>query len=263
MLTHSVATSRTMTGKNGIKAVDRSFRIVESLTELNGAGVSELARAVDLPKSTVYNHLNTLERAEYVVREDGEYRTGLKYLQISESARNQHDLYRIARPEIDKLGERSGEISALMTEEHGRGVFIYRSSGSEAARIDTCVGDRVPIHCTALGKAIFAFLPDERREAILEEHGLPAVNHNTITDPSVLAEELDAIRAEKIAYDDEERLNGLRSVAAPILDGGDAVIGSISIAGPTHRMQGERFRSELPKLVLGTANVIELNLQHS
>lgn len=252
-----------MTGENGIQAVDRAFDIVESVTELNGAGVSELARHVGLPKSTVHNHLNTLERAEYVVREDGEYRTGLKFLQISESARLQHDLYQVARPEVDQVVEKTGEISALMTEEHGRGVFIYRNRGSEAARIDTCVGDRVPIHCTALGKAILAFLPGQRRREIIDRRGLPAVNHNTITDRDVLAQELETIRDEKIAYDDEERLNGLRSVAAPILDGSGSVIGSISIAGPTHRMQGDRFRTELPEIVLGTANVIELNLQHS
>lgn len=252
-----------MTGENGIQAVDRAFDIVESVTELNRAGVSELARHVGLPKSTVHNHLNTLERAEYVVREDGEYRTGLKFLQISESARLQHDLYQVARPEVDQVVEKTGEISALMTEEHGRGVFIYRNRGSEAARIDTCVGDRVPIHCTALGKAILAFLPGQRRREIIDRRGLPAVNHNTITDRDVLAQELETIRDEKIAYDDEERLNGLRSVAAPILDGSGSVIGSISIAGPTHRMQGDRFRTELPEIVLGTANVIELNLQHS
>ncbi|RQH01417.1 IclR family transcriptional regulator [Natrarchaeobius oligotrophus] len=247
----------------GIQAVDRAFDIVETLTELDGAGVSELGRHLELPKSTVHNHLQTLERNEYVVRQDGEYRAGLKFLRVSETARNQHELYQIARSEVDHLAEKTGEISALMIEEHGRGVFVYRSRGSEAARIDTCVGDRVPIHCTALGKAILAFLPPERRDEIVDRHGLEAVSPNTITDREVLAEELEAIRDRKIASDDEERLSGLRSVAAPILDGSNAVIGSISVAGPTHRMRGERFETELPEMVLGIANVIELNIQHT
>ncbi|TYT62720.1 IclR family transcriptional regulator [Natrialba swarupiae] len=247
----------------GIQAVDRAFDIVEALNELDGAGVSELARHVELPKSTVHNHLDTLERAEYVVRENGTYRTSLKFLQISETARNQHALYEVGRSEVEHLAEKTGEISALMTEEHGRGVFVYRSRGSEAARIDTCIGDRVPIHCTALGKAILAFLPDDRRAAIIDQHELPAVNHNTITDRGRLEEDLETVRERKIAYDDEERLNGLRSVAAPILDGTDSVIGSISVAGPTHRMKGERFETELPETVLGIANVIELNIQHT
>ncbi len=247
---------------NGIQAVDRAFDIVESLNELGGAGVSELARDVGLPKSTVHNHLTTLERAEYVVHQGDEYRVSLKFLSVSETARSQHRLYEVARSEVDQLAEQTGEISAVMAEEHGRGVFIYRSRGSDAARIDTCIGDRVPIHCTALGKAILAFLPEARRTEIIDRRGLPAVNSNTITDRDRLLAELEEIREHKIATDDEERLNGLRSVAAPVLDGSGSVIGSISVAGPTHRMQGERFETELPETVLGVANVIELNIQY-
>lgn len=248
---------------NGIRTVDRTFDIVETLTQLDGAGVSELARRVELPKSTVYNHLRTLERAEYVVRRGDEYRVGLKFLQLGERARSQHDLYQVARTEVDRLAEKTGEISGLMVEEHGYGVFVYRGRGAEAAHIDTLVGDRVPLHCTALGKAILAYLLDSRREAIVDRHGLPAITERTITDRESLAAELDDVRERKIAFDDEERLDGLRSVAAPILDGADVVIGAISVAGPTHRMRGDRFRHELPETILGTANVIELNIQHS
>ena len=250
-------------GFDGIRSVDRAFDVVETLNALDGGGVSELARETGLPKSTVHNHLTTLERAEYVVHRGGEYRVGLKFLQISETVRNQHRIYEVARSEVDQLADRTGEISALMVEEHGRGVFVHRGRGAEAARIDTCVGDRVPIHCTALGKSILAFLPSERRNAIIDRHGLPAITANTITDRDTLDAELAEIREERIASDDEERLNGLRSVAAPILDGDGSVIASISVAGPTHRMRGERFETKLPERVLGVANVIELNIQHA
>lgn len=249
--------------KPRIQAIDRTFSIVETLNELDGAGVSELAERVDLPKSTVYNHLVTLEQTEYVVRDGDEYRAGLKFLQIGEQSRMHHRLYEVARPEVDKLAEKTGEISGLMTEEHGRGVFVYRGRGAEAARIDSFVGDRVPLHCTALGKAILAYLPAGQRETIVDRHGLPAITENTITDRDRLLDELATVREEKIAFDDEERLNGLRCVAAPILGEEDDVIGSISVAGPTHRMRGDRFREELPETALGVANVIELNLQHS
>lgn len=254
-----------MTGHppKGIQAIDRAFDIVEALNELEGAGVTELARHVGLPKSTVYNHLATLERSGYVVRRDGTYRTGLKFLEAGELARDQHELYTIGRPEVDKLAEKTGEIAGLMTEEHGDGVFIYRSRGSEAALIDTHVGDRVPLHCTALGKAILAFLPERRRASIVDDGELASFTPATVTDPAALADELEDVRARKIAFDDEERLNGLRSVAAPILDGSESVIGAISIAGPTHRLRGDHFRVELPELALGVANVIELNIQHS
>jgi len=131
-------------GTTGIQAIDRTFGIVEAMIELEGAGVTELANHVDLPKSTVHHHLLTLERAGYVVRENGEYRTGLKFLRAGERTRGQHALYQVAHPEVEKLAEKTDEISGLMVEEHGEGVFIYRDSGSEAAHIDTGIGDRVP-----------------------------------------------------------------------------------------------------------------------
>lgn len=251
------------TRSNGIQAIDRAFSIVETLNELEGAGVSELARAVELPKSTVHSHLNTLVNAEYVVKDGSTYRAGLKFLQAGERVRNQHVLYQVARPEVDNTVKKTGEISGLMTEEHGQGVFIYRARGDEAARIDTCIGDRVPLQCTALGKVILAYLPDARRDAIIDRHGLAAITENTITDRETLLDELDEVREKQVAFDDEERLNGLRSVAAPILDPQDQIIGSISIAGPTHRMRGSQFYEEFPETILGAANVIELNIQHA
>jgi len=246
----------------GIQAIDRTLEIVEAMIELEEAGVTELANHVDLPKSTVHHHLLTLERAGYVVRENGKYRTGLKFLRAGERTREQHALYQVAHPEVEKLAERTNEISGLMVEEHGEGVFIYRDSGSEAAHIDTSIGDRVPLHCTALGKAILAHLPADHRDDIIDHHGLTRIMKNTITDEDVLREQLKEIRERKIAFDDEERLNGLRSVAAPVFDATGQAIGSISVAGPTHRMQGADFYGELPETVLGIANVIELNIQH-
>lgn len=247
----------------GVNALFRAFRIVEALNELGGAGVSAIAREVDLPKSTVHNHLNTLEQAGYVVAEDGTYRPGLKFLYIGEAVRNEHTLYSVAQSQVDKLAATTGEISGLMVEEHGEGVFIHRGRGSEAAHIDTQIGDRIPLHCTALGKAILAFLPPEKRDQSIDRHGLPGFTPQTITDREQLYSELETVREQQVAFDDEERLPGLRSTAAPIFDGEQSVIGAISVAGPTHRMQGDRFRSELPEQVLGFANVIELNLQHS
>ncbi|WP_254533127.1 IclR family transcriptional regulator [Natrinema gelatinilyticum] len=246
----------------GIQATTRTFRIVEAVSELEEVGVTELAAHVELPKSTVHHHLMTLERAGYVVGEDGEYRPGLKFLQIGERARGQHALYQVARPEVKKLAEKTDELAGLMVEEHGEGVFIFRDGGSEAAHIDTGIGDRVPLHCTALGKVILAYLPDDRRDEIIDQHGLHAITENTITDREVLRDQLAEICDRQIAFDDEERLNGLRSVAAPVFDGTDRVIGSISVAGPMHRMQGTYFREELPEQILGVANVIELNIQY-
>jgi len=121
------------------------------------------------------------------------------------------------------------------------------------------VGDRKHLHCTGVGKAILASLPEERVETIIEERGLPAMTENTVTDREELLAELAEIRERGVAFDDEEILEGLRCVAVPVSNQEKGLLGAISVAGPTSRMKGEQFREELPELVTDTANVVQIN----
>jgi len=92
---------------------------------------------------------------------------------------------------------------------------------------------------------------------------LPALTENTITDREILFQELDQVAAEGIAYDDQERLDGLRSVAAPITDGDGRFLAAVSIAGPTSRVQDDRFQEEFPAKLSDVVKVIELDLTYS
>lgn len=246
-----------------VQATRTSLEIVEALVRLDGAGVTELSNGLDLPKSTVHNHLNTLRDIEYVVKNDGEYNVGLRFLKLGEYSRNRLKIYDIAQPEIDSLAEQTGELVNLSVEEYGRGVYLYLARGDDAVHLDTHAGMQVHLHCTALGKAILAYTPDERVEQILDTMGMPARTERTITDRDALYEDLDAIRERGYAYDRQERLNGLRCVAAPITTPEQVVVGAISISGPTSRMQGERFDTDIPDALRDTANVIELNMTYS
>lgn len=241
-----------------VGATETSLRIIDALRTLDGAGVTDLAEHLELPKSTVHNHLQTLRRNEYVTKQDSQYAVGLRFLQLGEYARDRRRIATIAPPEIDKLAEETREMANLLVEEHGRGVFLYRAKGADAVHMDTHAGKRVPLHTTGFGKSILAHLPEERVERILDRHGLPTVTPNTITDRERLLEELETVRERGYAYDDEERLEGLRCVAAPIVVDGD-VLGAVSVSGPKSRIRGEYYREELPSLVMSTANVIEIN----
>lgn len=247
-----------------VKTTETTLRIIDGLRELEGATVTELATHLDSSKSTVYNHVSTLKKNEYVTKdESGNYYLGCRFLELGESARDRHTVYGIAQPEVEKLAEQTGEISGLLVEEHGRGVFLYREKGESAVHIDTHTGKRVLLHTSALGKSILAFLDEERVEEIIDRHGLPAMTDSTITDRDQLFDELETIREEHIAFDDEERIRGLRSVASPILANTDEIIGSVSVAGPTTRIKGDRFREEIPEQVQNSANVIELNVSYT
>jgi DNA-binding IclR family transcriptional regulator len=245
-----------------IRAVDTTLRIIEALNESGTAGVTELARGLDEPKSTVYNHLDTLNRREYVVKDGDEYRLACRFLELGSTTRERHLVYRIARDEVTALAEGTGELAGLVIEEHCYGVFLHRAKGDQAVHVDTHVGKRIHLHGAALGKAILAFSPADHVREVVNRRGLPALTDHTITDEATLREELDRIRTEGVAFDNEERINGLRSVAGPLRTDGGQVLGSISVAGPTSRMRGDRFRSELPDRLRSAANVIELNITY-
>lgn len=250
-------------GTKSVKSVETALRVIEALGDRDGAGVTELATVLDQPNSTIHNHLKTLERNEYIVNENGRYRIGTRFLKLGARTRDHHPVYEVARPEVDRIAQETGELSGLVIEEHGRGVFLYRGKGEQAVHVDTYPGKRIYLHGAALGKAILAELPTARVDEIVDRHGLPALTENTITDADDLHAELDQIRQQGIAFDDEERLDGLRSVAAAVTRESGAVLGSISIAGPTSRLRDDRFRHDIPDVVRSAVNVINLNVTYS
>ena len=250
------------TAQNPVKSIEVMFTIVEALKDLDGAGVTELAEHLDVPKSTLHNYLATLEQEEYVVKNGTTYHVGIRFLDLGAYARDQIEMFEVAKPELEHLAGETGELANLLVEEHGNGSYLYRTRGEMAVQVKGHVGTRAPLHSTGLGKAILAYLPEERVETIIDEQGLPASTPETITDPEELFAELEAIRDRGFAFDDEERLRGLRCVAAPI-QSNDEVVGAISVSGPTKRLRDERFREELPQKLLEVQNVIELNLAYS
>lgn len=246
-----------------LQTVENAFDVVDALRRLEGARVTELAEELSMSKSTIHDHLSTLRSHDYVVKDGTEYDLGLGFFEVGEYARKRRKIYEIARPEVTNLAEETGEVANLMVEEHGRGVYLYRAHGENAVTLDTHTGTRRYLHNTALGKSMLAHLPDERVHDILDTHGMPQSTPHTITDREVLFEKLAEIRERGIAYCGQERVEGLQCVAAPILSTDDRVLGAISVAGPTTRIKGERFRTEIPELVTQAANVIEINVTYA
>ena len=249
--------------KYSVRAIERTFRILETLKRLESATLTEIAEEIDAPVSTVYNHLMTLERNEYVVKTDDEYRISYKFLEFGVYIRNRSRVYELARPQVRELAEETGEVATFMVEEHGRGVSLCREGGENAVRIDNFPGRRVELHCTGLGKAMLAYFSKDKVDSIIERHGLPRKTEYTITSEVELREELSEIRERGYAFDRQERHRGLRCVAAPVLSDDETVIGAISISAPTSRMEGERFTETIPEAVLGAKNVIEVNVTYS
>ncbi|MGA9401442.1 IclR family transcriptional regulator [Haladaptatus sp.] len=257
-------TDRTETGSSRtLKTVTRAFDVIQALEELNGAGVTELAEHLDMSKSAVYNHLATLRENKFVVQEGSTYSLSLQFLLLGEYVRNQNKLYSIGKEEIESLADETGEYAHLATEQHGLSVNLYKVRGAKAvgSNYQTSKLQKPDyLHFSATGKSILASLPAERVNGIIDRYGLVRKTKNTITDREELLAELEEIRERGYAYNDEEEIEGLKAIGAPVLDREDRVLGAVSVSGPTNRMNEAEYHDTMVEKVTNAANVIEVNI---
>lgn len=247
-------------GKEKLKTIERGFAVLEWIRENGGGEVAEIADALDASSSTVHRYLDTLASEGYLVKEEGAYHLSLNFLSLGEQARTRKDVYTNAEEYTEMLSEESGCRSSFIVEENGKGVYLYTSPGDHGVWTKSTIGKRVPLHVTAAGKSILAFLPDERRREIIDEHGLTRETDRSITDESALAEELERVRQNGYAFNDEEQIEGVIAVGAPVENPDGEVIGAFSVSGPANRLTEDWFREELPSIVLGMTSEFELRL---
>lgn len=251
-----------MDAKHPVRTTEKTLALVEELMAGGPRGVTELAAELEMGKSAVHNHLTTLRKHGYVVKDGEEYTLGLKFLEVGGHTRRSMELYQVAEPEVESLAADTGELANLLVEEQGLGVYLLRSKGEHAVDLDTYAGLRTNLHTTGLGKAILAYLPEARVEEIVDRHGLERKTPRSIGSREELFEELESVRERGYAVDDGERLEGLRCIATPIRSSTDEVLGAISVSAPASRVSDEELHGELSELVLSAANVIELNINY-
>ncbi|SHE75496.1 transcriptional regulator, IclR family [Caldanaerobius fijiensis DSM 17918] len=227
-----------------IQSLDRAIQILEVLgNNPSGMGVSELSRVVNLPKSTVHRILDTLLQKGYVEKnsEKEKYKLGLKIVELSNKILANMELRSEARPYLEELMNYVNEVVHLCVLRDGEMVYIDKVECPNPIRMYSQIGRRIPVHCTAVGKATLAFLPKDEVIRILEMKGMPRKTQNTITDLQQLLNHLEEVRRLGYAVDDIEHEEGIRCVAAPIFDGTGQVVAAISVAGPDFRITIERI----------------------
>lgn len=247
-----------------VKSVETACKIIETLREQNGATVSDIAHHLEKSAGTVHTHLATLKQFGYVVQEGNRYELGPEFLPMGEYVRHHSALYKAAKPQIDELAAATGESAHLIVEHHGRLYALYERFGSNAVGVEYHNRKRENplrhLHCTAAGKAILAHVPQEKFITIIDRNGLPPMTESTITKIDELVEELGEIRDRGVAFVDQEQIDGLRAVGAPVHDPNEKVVGAIAVSGPVSRLKNDRFREEFPENVLDAASVTEFNM---
>jgi len=245
----------------------RANRLIERLIELEMASVTALAKDLDMPTSSAYDYVSTLESLGYLTRmSDGRYRVSSRLLRLGNEVRHRYDVYTIAEPELSELAQETGEYAALMIEDGGLGVILSMKQGAKAAhvRIDrTYAGTRTRLNTTASGIAILSRLAEERTREIVEQFGLSAKTENTTVDPDELYDRLELVRERGYAIDDEERFEGMRGVGVPVVSEPDETVAAIAVYGPANRLTEDVLHGELSDRTLQVANVIQVSLTYS
>lgn len=248
-------------GGQTLQSVELACEIVGHLSGTGGTSVTDLARELDLPKSTAHVYLKTLCEAGYLHREAGSYRVSLRMLEDGAAVRRQFDVYDVAQPMVKRVSKETGEVASLGVEEGGERVLLYKSESEDAVYDDAPTGEFTNMHWTSLGKAILAHLPPADVDRVVDRHGLPAATGQTITERAELSNELERVRDRGYAVEDEEHRKNIRAVAVPI-HRGERVVGALSVSGPKTRFGDERIEGELLDALRDAVSVVELKLEH-
>jgi len=238
-----------------VSTTQTSFRIIETIRDNPGLGVSALARRVDLSKSAVHKHVSTLVEINYLVREGNEYYLSNRFLSLGNRARERLPL-NVAAKLVNDLAETTGHTTMYMVPENDRGVYTFCSSPHGETPDDISEGEVVPLHATAGGKAILSFYSKDRQDSIIQSTGLTQYTDKTITDERKLKRELQSIRDQRVAYDREEYLNGQQCVASPVIKSNGEPVAAVSVTGSTQRMSGKHLEVEVAGLVASAAKSV-------
>ncbi len=218
--------------------VAKAFAILDMLVSKGSAGLSlsEVSSSLQVSKSTAHRYLTTLEELEVVKRDDRDYfGLGPKLIELAAAFLNNHDLRNESVPFLERLSAQTQETVHLAVPFGNDVVYIAKVESPHSVRMASHIGARNPMHCTSLGKAILAHYPSDRVERSIHE-GLPGRTPHTLTSPEALRAELERVRGQGFAIDDQENEVGVRCAGAPIFDYTGKVIGAISVSGPASRL---------------------------
>jgi len=231
-------------------AIDKAISLLVAFGDRasTGLGVSELARRAQLSKSTAFRVLGMLERNGVVERVGTNYRLGARLHELGRAvyAPGHERIRDLLTPFVIDLYELTRETVHLATLHGTEVVYLAKLYGHRPVPSPSRIGGRLPAHCTAVGKALLAYDPDAAAAALCVP--LRRFTAHTITDPVMLAAELDTIRREGIAFDNEESQLGLNCVAAPVISPRGGVVAALSISGPRGRIDTRRLATDLRRV---------------
>jgi len=232
-----------------VNSVLKALDIMEVLDQETELGVSEIARRLDMEKSTVYRLINSLKLRGYVMQntDNQKYSNGFRLFEMGNNVVKNMGLRKQAFPFLQELSRVTGEAVNLAVRDGKYVVYLDKMESSATIKVDLVVGKRMPMYCTGLGKILLAYLPPELVEELLKEEVFEQFTSNTHRDLASLMSELKDIRVQGYGWDKEEYVLGLVCIAAPVFGVGGEIVAALSAALPKFRYEPDPGKYEEAK----------------
>jgi DNA-binding IclR family transcriptional regulator len=224
-----------------LSSVDNALNVLNLFFVHEELTATQIAKILGTNRSSVFRFLVTLENRGYLSKDKhSRYRLGIKMFTLGQLAKSRMELNRLVHPYLEKISESTVETSHLVILEGNEAVFTDRVTGTATLRLDTPPGSSYRAHISGGGKAILAYSDDDRIDQYCNDADFRRNTDRTICSAEELKNELQNIRKNGYAIDEEEAEVGLTCIAVPILDEQSKAIGAISVSGPTTRILAEK-----------------------
>jgi len=248
---------------NSIKSLNKTLKILKLFTkEKSEWSVQEIINNLGYHRSSVQRILTTLIKEDFIRKDEGNknlYRLGIEIFILGKVAANELNIKKIAVQYLENLVVKTNETAHLGIVNQNQCLYIEKRESPYSIRMFSEIGKRLPLHCSAIGKALLSGMEIDEIEKIISQQGLKKFTNNTIYDKALLLKEIRSIKAKGFSIDNEEIEYGLRCIGAPILDSQGNTVAALSIAGPTQRIN-KKVYNEFIKHVKEAAEGISLKL---
>jgi IclR family acetate operon transcriptional repressor len=245
-----------------VKSLVKALNIVEVLADEEPPyTLTELSRRLHLHVSTVHRLLVNLVRHGFVEQDplSGGYQLSFRVLRMGLRVLDRVDFRRVAQPLLHDLSLRTKEAVHLAILQEGRAISIEKFGNPQPVGLDARLGIVLPLHATGVGKTLLAYQSDELLNQVAQTPGLPRLTAHTLTTLPQLRRELERIREQGYAFDQEEAVEGLRCVAGPVFNHAGQIVAAFSVAGPATRLAPARL-AEIAQMVRETSQQISYRL---
>ena len=229
---------------SSVRAVERALEMIEVFARSRWPlSITDLSKMLDLAPSTVHRLVQTLLSLGYIVQytDSKRYGVGRGIANVARSMILKYEFTRYAQPHLEWLVEQTHETASLSALYGTSVIYLNQVESPNMVRVSNGIGTQVPLHCTALGKVFLADLGPELVNGALEHAGLPGFTPRTITTRKALERDLERVRRQGYAVDDEEYATGARCVAVGLRGSSGAVVAAVGISGPSSRVTPERL----------------------